>query len=692
MKLYATLESVLKSESHTKQLQLVDNQGDLMLNKIHDLVDKTDENFIGLLLENQELREKFFIKIKEVYVFKTNDFKFFLDENKIDNSYTQYENRIGLTAGGKFLKDSSDVVLDFPYKDCILEGGQSTEEGTDSYFEWDEKDNHYQEKQAKRKEIFFNTILAKDEIDRLLERKAFTNAKKYTQAPQPPKGEQETPFVKFERDANGTIKDNLIIKGNNLLALHSLKTEFAGKVKLIYIDPPYNTGNDSFAYNDNFNHSTWLTFMRNRLLVAYDLLKDDGLFFIQCDDNEHEYLKIIFNEIFGRRNFINHISVKTKSSAGFKIVNEGLMEISEYIYIYCKTKVKNVIKNTYIKGKYDLNYKFVILNPSDSIEKWNFSDINTELKSQLENLKETFGGKIPKSIEFDLKSAWALKNKEKVFRYTVINNDAGAETIEVKTKSLQNPDVVYIAKSGKGDLRYIYNGQQIFFYDKKVREINGELQPSELLSNIWTDIAWEGIAKEGNVTLNKGKKPEKLLQRIIEMTTNKNDIVMDYHLGSGTTAAVSHKMKRQYIGIEQLDYGQNDSVVRLQNVINNDQSGISKSVNWQGGGSFIYLELAKNNQNAIEHIQSCESYEDLMAFFDVMCTTYFLHYNVKVKEFREVICKEENFIKLTLDQQKVMFAKMLDVNQLYVNVSDMEDKKFGLNEMDILVTKDFYQI
>ena len=160
--------------------KLIDNQGNLMLNKIHDLVDKTDENLIGLLLENQELREKFFFKIKEVYVFKTNDFKFFLDENKIDNSYTQYENRIGLTAGGKFLKDSSDVVLDFPYKDCILEGGQSTEEGTDTYFEYDPKDEHYLEKQAKRKEIFFNSVLAKDEIDRLLEPKAFTNIKKHT--------------------------------------------------------------------------------------------------------------------------------------------------------------------------------------------------------------------------------------------------------------------------------------------------------------------------------------------------------------------------------------------------------------------------------------------------------------------------------------------------------------------------------
>ena len=205
-------------------------------------------------------------------------------------------------------------------------------------------------------------------------------------------------------------------------------------------------------------------------------------------------------------------------------------------------------------------------------------------------------------------------------------------------------------------------------------------------------MSWSSVSFEGGVKLKNGKKPEALIQRIIEMTTNENDIVLDYHLGSGTTAAVAHKMKRQYIGIEQLDYRENDSVLRLQNVINNDQTGISKSVNWQGGGSFLYLELAKNNQNAIEYIQSCESYEALVAFFDKMCNTYFLHYNVKVKEFREVICKEENFKKLTLEQQKIMFAKMLDLNQLYVNVSDMKDSQFGLSKNDIAITKDFYQI
>ena len=273
-----------------KDDRLKDEQGELKGNLVKEFANTLDENLITTLLEDEKTRAQFFLKIKEVYVFKTNKFKFFLDENSIDNSYTQYSNQIGLSAGGKFLKDNTDVVLNFPFKDCVLEGGQSTEDGLDTYFEYDDTQEDYIEKQSKRKEIFFNEVLAKDEIDRLLEPKAFTNITKYDS-----KGESKP--TQFNRNAKGTITDNLIIKGNNLLALYSLKQEFKGKVKLIYIDPPYNTGNDSFAYNDNFNHSTWLTFMRNRLMVAKDLLREDGVIFISCDDNEMSHLRILMDEI-----------------------------------------------------------------------------------------------------------------------------------------------------------------------------------------------------------------------------------------------------------------------------------------------------------------------------------------------------------------------------------------------------------
>ena len=175
------------------------------------------------------------------------------------------------------------------------------------------------------------------------------------------------------------------------------------------------------------------------------------------------------------------------------------------------------------------------------------------------------------------------------------------------------------------------------------------------------------------------------------MATEKNDIVLDYHLGSGTTCAVAHKMGRQYIGIEQLDYGENDSVVRLQNVINGDQSGISKSVQWQGGGDFIYFELAKWNETAKEKILSCESLEELETFFDEMYERYFLNYNLKIKEFKEKVLQEENFRNLSLDEQKKIFVAMLDNNQMYVNKTEMADSKYGIDKKSQNLTELFYK-
>src|SRR3989339_525199 len=238
---------------------------------LKDLIDRLDEKLIELLLGDKETMGMFFIKIKDVFVLKINDLKFFIDENKLDNSYTQYQNKIGLRVSNKLLSERDDVVLDWPFKDCVLEGGMTKED-------------------EKRNEIFFNEILARDEIDRLEDPKALVNWKRHTK-----KGEEKVKEIK--RDKDGIIKENLIIKGNNLLALHSLKKQFQGKVKLIYIDPPYNTGSDSFGYNDNFNHSSWLTFMKNRLEVAKKLLRDDGVIFVQCDDHEQAYLKVLMDEV-----------------------------------------------------------------------------------------------------------------------------------------------------------------------------------------------------------------------------------------------------------------------------------------------------------------------------------------------------------------------------------------------------------
>ena len=633
--------------------RLIDEQGDLRENLVHEYANELDPQLIELLLNDSQTRERFFLKIKDVYVFKQNDFKFFLDENKLDNSYTQFENKIGLSFGSRLLRETSDVVLNFPYKDCILEGGQSTEEGSDVYFEFDVKEGDYIEKKAKRKEVFFNQILARDEIDRLLEPKAFTNIKRFT------KDGEEKPSG-FTRDENGTIKDNLIIKGNNLLALHSLKQEFRGKVKLIYIDPPYNTGKDGFQYNDNFSVSSWLTFMKNRIEIARELLSDEGVIFIQMDDKYKDYLKVLTDHIFGFGNFITNIIWKKRGGAP----NDKIIGAThENILLYSKTDRYKLNKKPRTEeqiGRYT--------NP-DNHPKGNWSSDNL-----MANVK---GGRGVKSLNFPIINP---NTGEEHYPSSNGNWRYNKDTI---ARLLSNNEI-YFGQDGKGKPKL-----KRFFNDLKDEGVS--------VGTFWDDVpqnntgTGEILKLFGSVNEFDTPKPEKLIEKIITIGSNEGDLVLDFFAGSGTTAAVAHKMKRQFITIEQMNYIENVTVERLKKVIDGEQGGISKAENWQGGGSFIYLELAKNNQNALEKIEKAESLEALNMFFEEMCEKYFLHYNVKIKEFREKISKEGAFIKLPLARQKEIYAKMLDLNQLYVNVSDMQDSRYVLSKEDISLTNDFYQ-
>jgi adenine-specific DNA-methyltransferase len=680
-----------------KDSRLVDEQGELKGNVVKKFANELDETLIGYLLEDERTREHFFLKLKDVYVFKANDFIFFLEQNKLDNSFTKYANRIGLTFNGKFLKDNTDIVLDFPYKDCILEGGQSTEEGLDSYYEYDTEvsaddkkkgyePNQYNEKQAKRKEVFFNNIIAKDEIDRLLEPKAFANIKEYSK-------DGIKKLTKFNRNKNGVITDNLIVKGNNLLALHSLKKEFKGQVKLIYIDPPYNTGSDSFAYNDNFNHSSWLTFVYNRLSVARNLLSENGCIFVHIDHHQVGYLNILLNDIFNLRNKVQIIAVKTASPAGFKTVNPGPIDVTEYILFYTKEKSSFNFKKGYVPVGYNKNYNLYV-EKSNDVTKWQFIPIREKVIKDLgfkdeKEAKAKYGNLWSRLYPILLED-FTYKNAENV----VSVRDPHKPTETVKKLMKESKDLPYPIEYKREDdtSMYLYNGGALAFYSNKMQNIDGKPTITELLTDFWNHISWAGIGKEGGVKLKNGKKPEKLLKEIIELTTSEGDIVMDYHLGSGTTAAVAHKLNRQYIGIEQLDYGDNDSVIRLQNVIKGDGTGVSNSVKWKGGGSFVYLELAKNNEQAKELIGECKSYEKLVELFEELYSKYFLHYNVRIKDFKEKIIHEDQFKALSLEKQKEMFCRMLENNQLYVNLDEMEDKHFGLSREDIALTKDFYQL
>lgn len=676
-----------------------ENKTELNETKLFDLIDKIDETIIALLLENKETREKFFSKIKDIYVFKTNDFKFYMEEHKINNSYTQYKNRIGLTDGKRFLKNTNDIFLNWPYKDCVLEGGQTTEEGIDIYFEYEEEKTKtvkkkkvtepagYKEKQSKRKEIFFNEILAQDEIDRLFDEKALINWKRYTS-----NGEEKVNQI--NRDEDGIIKENLIIKGNNLLALQSIKSQFTNKVKLIYIDPPYNTGGDSFQYNDSFNHSTWLTFMKNRFEIAKLLLKEDGVILVQCDHHEVGYLNVLMDEIFGAENKIQQIAIKVASASGFKAVNPGPIDVLETILFYAKNKKSVSFNRNYVIAGYHSNYNKYLDNTSDDIKNWKLIPlkekvINENGYTNEKELKKTFGENYKFALQQMIED-FAFKNSSNVVSVRDLHKPT-QQVKELQEKSKVERDKFFVYDKQDGEKTYIINGGAIAFYSSKIREIDGKMQVTELLTNFWDHISWAGIANEGGVKLKNGKKPEKLIKQIFELSTNKNDLVLDYHLGSGTTCAVAHKMELRYIGIEQLNYEENDSVVRLNNVIAGDKTGISNSVDWKGGGSFIYCELAKWNEKAKEEIQTCKSLKDLIKLFDSFYEKYFLNYNLRIKEFKEKVIHEDEFKNLSLEEQKRMFLTMLDLNQMYVHRSEMSDKRFGISKEDQELTEQFYK-
>lgn len=662
-KLKDILEALLKKDS-----RLVDENKELNLAAIRDLADKTDSKLIELLLSNDEATKKFFLKVKNVLVFKQNDFKFFLDSNQIDNTYTAYENRIGLASGNRLLKDNDNVVLNFPFKDCVLEGGQSTEEGMDEYFKYNEEDRKYEKHEAERKEIFFNEILAQDEIDRLYEPKAFTNIKKYTA-----KGEEK--IKEFARDKDGIITDNLIIKGNNLLALHSLKEEFTGQIKLIYIDPPYNTGNDSFKYNDKFNHSAWLTFMKNRLELAKELLKEDGFIFISIDDREHAYLKILCDEIFTRNNFVSDIIIQVNKGG-----RDYLKIAKTHEFIVCYQMSDNAEINEVEKTSLVFKY-------SDTASNYNIRELrNRNPKFNRENRPnlyyEFYVDK--ESIDDDGFCLVSLEKKGKFKIGIFPKNSLNEESCWRwgKEKSLDNIfssiDKTQIVAKQKSDGNWnIY---------EKHRKTTGKIKSVWDDSAVRTEAGTKELRKIFNQDAFAFPKPVELIKRIVECATIENDIILDFHAGSGTTAhAVLELNKeggnRKFIIVEQMDYVKYVTIKRVHHVLKNNKTG-----------SFVYLEIKKWNEGAKEKIAECNSFKELEMLLNELSEKYFLHYNVKFKEFKDKIIHEENFKKLPLKNQQEMFCKMLDLNQLYVNTSEMEDKKYGLSKEDIALTKKFYNI
>jgi adenine-specific DNA-methyltransferase len=632
-------------------------EGVLNKNKLAELARQYNPELLNLLMSEKKISQHFFATLETgVLVFKKDVFLQFLNNKEfLPDSFTAYKTKIGLATGDKYLSENQEVVLNFPYKDCVLEGGQTKDD-------------------AKRQEIFFNETLAPTEINRLLDDKVLTN------------------FKRYDKDGGHKVEeladtDNLIIKGNNLVALHCLKKRFAGKVKLIYIDPPYNTGSDSFGYNDSFNHSTWLTFMKNRFTAARDLLKDNGVIFVQCDDNEQAYLKVLMDEVFGRDSFVSTIHCQMSTTQGMKVKaaqNGNIVKNAEYILVYSKDGHKNVALNPLydLRPEYDEHYSLYLRKDGT-----------------VGQLKELYDYRFPK----DLNNKKALTLKE-AFR----KSEEFAEIVRthlaeiVASDKVTGFDLSIGLESGKWKEVERNGRKYILTLDR-----NGKIRQLLRLQDSWgkTDNYnrdeglrkirgdwWDGfyldmgnVGKEGTVDFKNGKKSERLMSQIIKMITNEGDIVLDYHLGSGTTAAVAHKMNRQYIGIEQMNYIETVSVERLKKVIAGEQGGISKDVNWSGGGSFVYAELKNDAQDFKNAIFEATTTEELLELFEFAKKSSFLSYRIDPKKL-----KKNEFEQLSLAEQKQILSGIIDNNNLYVNYADMDDSDYGISAEDKKLNHAFY--
>ena len=649
--LYLRLIEQLKCEPN-----FVSDNGELKKWVVAEAARAYSADVISLLFKDELLRNAFFVNVNGTEVFKLDKFLLFVEQkNYLNDGYTQFSQKVGLKIGGKFLNQRSEVELVFPHKDCVLEGGQTKED-------------------QKRQEIFFNEVLAQDEITQLLEPKVLTGGKRYDL-------EGEHPLDCFTRDAEinekrglskDTITDNLIIKGNNLLALHTLKREFAGKVKMIYIDPPYyfrnNPATDTFKYNSNFHLSTWLVFMKDRLKIAKSLLMDGGTIWISMGDDGMHYLKMIADDVFGRDHFVGTLPRRTRN--GKSDVPFNFSQDFDWLLVYTNVSDNNDVVGRTVERTYYETDDY----PGDP---WRLADLTkqTTAKERENSFFTMIDPKTGKQYPASEKRTWAItKDTFQAYYdrcYIVFPDDYDFLNISKPyARKFKSED------DAKGKLSAVISDIQIqdflkaLLYDCKNAEGNNEID--DLFGRDEFDYA----------------KPENLIKTIIDVTTKEKDIVLDFFSGSGTTAAVAHKLNRQYIACEQIDHQMELNIDRLKQVIEGDDVGISDDVDWQGGGSFVYFELKKFNQVFIDEIESATKTEEILSIWEKMKQKAFFRFNVDMQKFEEGI---EEFKALTLEQQKERLCKMLDLNQLYVNRSDMEDETAKVTEEEKRITKNFYQ-
>jgi len=394
--------------------------------------------------------------------------------------------------------------------------------------------------------------------------------------------------------ADHDIFDNILIHGDNLLALKALEQKYTGQVNCIYIDPPFNTGQAFEHYDDGVEHSLWLTLMRDRLLLLKALLADDGTIFIHIDDNELGYLIALADEVFGRRNRRYTITFKQGSATGHKSINPGCVNTTNFLLIYSKSTDNWLPHRVFTEVGVDRRYNQFIENINDDYSDWKIIPI-MQAFARHRGIDEQKARKLVKD-EPDVFEQWVIDTANSVVQLVNPDYDSvGEDTRAMIDLSTKEPKRIFRqVRNGYPDI-YLRDGKRIIFYSGKLKNIDGKLISAEPLTTLWDDLLSNNLHQEGGVKFPKSKKPEALIKRCLELVTKPGDLVLDSFAGSGTTGAVAHKMGRRWIMVELGEHATTHIIPRMQAVINGtDASGITKAVNWRGGGGFRYYRLASS--------------------------------------------------------------------------------------------------
>lgn len=625
---FETLLKVLKADE-----RFFTKDGTLLRNKVYESAMNMDAELIGLLVENDETKKRFFTEVNGVLVFDKIGFGWVISNRQfLPDSYTRFKNRIGLTdARGDFISASGNVVLSFPYKDCILEGGQTRDD-------------------QKRDEVFYNITLVPDEVDRLLYPKVLVNARRYTSSG-------------IEEGVTFDPSDHLIIKGNNLLAIASLLKRYEGKIKCIYIDPPYNPSSqaNTFAYNNTFNRSTWLVFMKNRLEVAKRLLKEDGVLVVAIDKNEQPRLQILIEEIFPD----------------------------------CDVDCITIIHNP--RGTIGTNFSYTHEYAIFVTPKGKKSIGNRKLK--------------PEEIEWSPLRNWggeSLRTDAKNCFYPVIVEDGkiigfgdvcGDSEHPQQTEKHGNQYYIYPI-DGKGvERKWRYARQTIeSIWDSlrvKATKKGFDIEIGKdfgTYKTVWTDSKYD--ASVNGTQLLKSILPNtqftypKSIYNVIDcivacVENDKDAIILDFFGGSGTTGHAVMEINKQdgghrrFILVEQMDYIEQDTLQR--NV------AVMKSI--APKDSIVYAELAKYNHRYVDEVINAKNDVNLMALLERILATGFISSKVDPAKISGAAA---DFEALSMEDKKRFILELLDKNMLYVNICDLDDEEYGISDVDKAFTRSFY--